>query len=155
MIAEEVSVAMNISVEHEERIQALPSQTRSCADLPDGTGRLECSVSGDLISVDRDAARWLRLCGYASQDDQGNSRVRQRLPGALVDLFDDLVRIILARTDAEDWRGIQIISLVSWSSRRLLLQGFGIPSKQGVSAAQIMMTLEEARFVREPLTAAV
>ena len=146
---------MKPNVEREEKTQAPQAQTWNCADLPDGTGRLECSVSGELLSVNRDAARWLQLCGHAGQEEQANSRVWQRLPGVLVDLFEDLVCIIRARTDAEDWRRIQIISLVSWSSRRLVLQGFGIPSRQGVSAARIMMTLEEARFGREPKTAAV
>lgn len=155
MIAVEAWAAMNTTAEGEEKTQAPHVQAWNSADLPDGTGRVECSISGEVLCVDRDAARWLQLCGHASPDDQGNSRVRQGLPGALVDLFDDLVRIIRARTDAEDWRSIQIISLVSWSSRRLLLQGFGIPSRRGVSAARIMMTLEEARFGREPKTAAV
>lgn len=146
---------MKINVEREARTQGLQAQTWTGAGLPDGIGRLECSVSGELLSVDRDAARWLRLCGHAGQEDRTNSQVWQRLPGVLVDLFEDLVCIIRTRTDAEDWRRIQIISLVSWSSRRLVLQGIGIPSRQGMSAARIMMTLEEARFGRDSLTAAV
>ena len=111
------------------------------------------SGSGDLLHINRQAAHWLRLdsrVGRGIANDQHGQETPSRV---LSSLRDDLLHIVSERTEATDWRRIEITSLIHVGSRRLLLRGFGIPDRKGMNEARIVLTIEEARFSEESLSA--
>ena len=139
---------MNLDVERERGVQKTLDRTESVAGAPAGFGLLEFALSGELMYIDRKALQWLDVDGEAGRQTILQARA---LPDAVTDLFEDLLLIVKERTEAEDWRRIEITSLICGASHRLLLRGFGIPDRRGTTAARVVITVEEACFDQAPL----
>ena len=111
------------------------------------------SGSGELLHINRQAACWLRLGRRVGRDIANDQHGQGTASPVVTCLRDDLLHIVSARTEAADWRRIEITSLIHVGSRRLLLRGFGIPDRKGMTEARIVMTIEEAPFAEGPLSA--
>lgn len=143
---------MNMNSELESRVQGAHEWTWAGADAPVGSGLLVFSASRELLHINRQAVQWLQLGGLACQGDGSDAREQQVLPDAVTYLFEELLHIVRGRTEAEDWRQIEITSLIRRPLQRLLLRGFGIPDKRGIKQARIVMTVEEAHLDEELLS---
>jgi hypothetical protein len=112
---------MNINIELESGAQGSHDWTWAGADAPVGCGLVVLSSSMELLYINRQAVQLLQLPGIAGQGEGSGTREQQALPGAITSLFEELLHIVRGRTKAEDWRQIEITSLILRPLRRLLL----------------------------------
>mgnify|MGYP006874243817 CR=1 FL=1 len=106
---------MSINPEVEQSVPVSHDWTRSGVDIPAGLGIVVFSTSRELLHINRQAVRSLQLGGRFGQGRRRASREQASLPGAVTDLFDDLLLIVRARIEAEDWRQIEIAGLIPGS----------------------------------------
>ncbi len=133
---------MSIYLQLNAGVQGSHSWSGTGTEYPTEAGVVVFSASRKLLHINRQAARWLKLGGLAARRDRRDIGERLPLPDTVIDLFEDLLLIVRSRTEAEDWRQIEIAGLIPGSSHRLLLRGFGIPDKRGIAEARIVMTVE-------------
>lgn len=143
---------MNINLELDAGVQGSHGWTGTGVAPPTGAGIVVFSASMKLVHINRQAAQWLQLGGFAGRRDRRDIGERLPLSDAVIDLFEDLLLIVRSRTETEDWRQIEIAGLITGPSHRLLLRGFGIPDKRGIAEARIVMTVEAAHVDREALS---
>ncbi len=141
---------MKFNIYFESRGQRSRDLTLTVVEAPARSGVLEFTLSGELRYVDRQAVQWLQLDGRSGWGVERDGCVQQALPVEVTDLFEDLLHIVRVRTEGSDWRRIEITSLIRGPSHRLILRGFGIPDRRGITEARIVMTVEEARFDQAP-----
>jgi DNA-binding CsgD family transcriptional regulator len=103
-----------------------------------GPGILILSSSTQLMYKDRRA--W-ELCAEIS--NRAGSTTSTVLPTQVVELCEEVAKLLQIWTDAKDWEQIRIKRVIGNPDRPILLCGLGIPDRHGLQQSRILITLEE------------
>jgi DNA-binding CsgD family transcriptional regulator len=103
-----------------------------------GPGILILTSSTQLLYKDRRA--W-ELCAEIS--DRSGSTANTVLPTQVVELCDEVTKLLQIWTDAKDWEQIRIKRVIGNPDRPILLCGLGIPDRHGLQQSRILITMEE------------
>jgi DNA-binding CsgD family transcriptional regulator len=103
-----------------------------------GPGILILSSSTQLMYKDRRA--W-ELCAEIS--NRAGSTTSTVLPTQIVELCEEVAKLLQIWTDAKDWEQIRIKRVIGNPDRPILLCGLGIPDRHGLQQSRILITLEE------------
>ncbi len=103
-----------------------------------GPGILILTSSTQLLYKDRRA--W-ELC--AEMSNRAGGTASTALPTQVVELCDEVAKLLQIWTDAKDWEQIRIKRVIGNPDRPILLCGLGIPDRHGLQQSRILITLEE------------
>jgi DNA-binding CsgD family transcriptional regulator len=103
-----------------------------------GPGILILSSSSQLLYKDRRA--W-ELCAEIS--NRAGGMANAALPSQVVELCNEVTKLLHIWTDAKDWEQIRIKRVIGNPDRPILLCGLGIPDRHGLQQSRILITLEE------------
>ena len=110
-----------------------------------GPGILLLSPALQLMHVNR---RAVELSGKIMRAQNGKVATGV-LPKAVTELCDEVITELHVRTDAKDWEQVQIRRLVSTPNPPVLLRAFGLPDREGVKRARILIIMEEVAQRKE------
>ncbi len=117
--------------------QTSAAYTESIAERRTGPGILLLSTSGHLLYKDR---RVWELC--TALDKSGDTTLKA-LPLPIQEVYAEINKLLLVRTDAKDWEQFRIKRIFETSGRRLLLSGLGLPDRHGLQQSRVLITVEE------------
>jgi len=103
-----------------------------------GPGILILTSSTQVLYKDRRA--W-ELCAEISNRSTGMANAV--LPPQVVELCEEIAKLLQIWTDAKDWEQIRIKRVIGNPDRPILLCGLGIPDRHGLQQSRILVTLEE------------
>jgi DNA-binding CsgD family transcriptional regulator len=81
------------------------------------------------------------LCAEIS--NRAGSTTSTVLPTQIVELCEEVAKLLQIWTDAKDWEQIRIKRVIGNPDRPILLCGLGIPDRHGLQQSRILITLEE------------
>lgn len=108
-----------------------------------GPGIVVLSSSLQLLHMNRQASE---LCKKINQAEQTTESPRQAygvLPTALTELSSEIVKALTVRTEAKDWEQFEVKRLAGATEQPILLRGFGLPDRNGLTSARLVITMEE------------
>jgi DNA-binding CsgD family transcriptional regulator len=117
---------------------ALHDFTQSIVGRRMGPGILILTSSTQLLYKDRLA--W-ELCAEVSS--RAGSKANGVLPTELVELCNEVAKLLRIWTDAKDWEQIRIKRVIGNPDRPILMCGLGIPDRHGLQQSRILITMEE------------
>jgi DNA-binding CsgD family transcriptional regulator len=103
-----------------------------------GPGILLLTSSNQLLYKDRQA--W-ELCAQLHHGTGKSSN--GALPPAIIELANEVNRLLQIWPDAKDWEQIRIKRVIGNPDHPILLSGLGLPDRHGLQQARILITLEE------------
>ncbi len=103
-----------------------------------GPGILILTCSTQLLYKDRRA--W-ELC--AEINNRTDTRVNTVIPTQVMELCEEVTKLLQIWTDAKDWEQIRIKRVIGDPDRPILLCGLGIPDRHGLQQSRILITMEE------------
>lgn len=102
-----------------------------------GPGILILGCNQQLLYKDRRA--W-ELCAELNKD---GGKVQGSIPLPIVELCTEITKLLQVWTEAKDWEQIRIKRVLGNPDSPILLSGLGLPDRQGVHQARILITMEE------------
>jgi DNA-binding CsgD family transcriptional regulator len=127
----------NLAFEQERSTDAARNFTESIVERRGGPGILILTSSTQLLYKDRRA--W-DLC--AEINNGAGSAAQGVLPRAVVELCDQVNKLLQIWTDAKDWEQNRIKRVIGMPDRPILLSGLGLPDRHGVQQSRILITME-------------
>lgn len=120
-----------------------PVHIDSITEQRAGPGIVVLSSSLQLLHMNRQASE---LCKKINQAEQTTESPRQAygvLPTALTELSSEIVKALTVRTEAKDWEQFEVKRLAGATEQPILLRGFGLPDRNGLTSARLVITMEE------------
>ena len=117
--------------------------TDNLADQRAGAGIVVLSSSMQLLHMNRQAAE---LSKKVNMSENGGSPPRSAqgvLPAALTQLCSEVLKALQVRTEAKDWEQFEVKRVAGNSEQPILLRGFGLPDRGGITNARLVITMEE------------
>lgn len=121
-----------------------PSEpTDNLADQRAGAGIVVLSSSMQLLHMNRQAAELSKLINMTENGGTPPKAAHGVLPSALTELCAELLKALQVRTEAKDWEQFEVKRIAGNPNQPVLLRGFGLPDREGVQHARLVITLEE------------
>ena len=113
------------------------------ADQRAGAGIVVLSSSMQLLHMNRQAAELSKLINMTENGGTSVKTAHGVLPSALTELCAELIKALQVRTEAKDWEQFEVKRIAGNPNQPVLLRGFGLPDREGVQHARLVVTLEE------------
>ena len=113
------------------------------ADQRAGAGIVVLSSSMQLLHMNRQAAELSKLINMTENGGTSAKAAHGVLPSALTELCAELIKALQVRTEAKDWEQFEVKRIAGNPNQPVLLRGFGLPDREGVQHARLVVTLEE------------
>jgi DNA-binding CsgD family transcriptional regulator len=97
-------------------------------------------LTSSTLLLYKDRRAW-ELCAEISNRSAGTANTV--LPTQVVELCEEVAKLLQIWTDAKDWEQIRIKRVIGNPDRPILLCGLGIPDRHGLQQSRILVTLEE------------
>ena len=124
----------------------LPDFARAACEKRTNPGVIVLTHQGHLLYMNPEATE---LCAEINQFRLGTV-ARGVLPTEVVDLCDELAKLMLAVTDAKEWESVHLRRVSDDHTHPMLLRGFGVPGPGDVDQARIIVMLDRIAS-REPV----
>lgn len=113
---------------------------------PVGWGSAVFSSSAQVLYLDRSARRLLKRInlsekGYATDG---------ALPLIVTELYDELLKVVGDRAKAQSWTCLVVTRVISIPGLRIVFRGVGLPGRQGIERARIILAMQEIDLCAQP-----
>lgn len=108
-----------------------------------GPGIIVLSSSMQLLHMNRQASELCRKINEAEHGKQNSKQAQGVLPSALTELSSEIIKALTVRTEAKDWEQFEVKRVAGNSEQPILLRGFGLPDRGGITNARLVITMEE------------
>ncbi|MBV6471706.1 MAG: hypothetical protein NBKEAIPA_03646 [Nitrospirae bacterium] len=115
----------------------------SLADQRAGSGIVVLSSSMQLLHMNRQAAELSKLMHISHTGGGLPKTANGVLPAVLTELCAEIIKALQVRTEAKDWEQFEIKRIAGNPNQPILLRGFGLPDREGIQHARLVVTMEE------------
>jgi DNA-binding CsgD family transcriptional regulator len=113
------------------------------ADQRAGAGIVVLSSTMQLLHINRQATELSKLINMTEKGGSPGKAAHGVLPSALTELCTELLHALQVRTEAKDWEQFELKRIAGNPNQPVLLRGFGLPDRNGLQHARLVVTLEE------------
>ena len=108
-----------------------------------GPGIIVLSSSLQLLHMNRQASELCKKINKVEHSGDSSKHAHGVLPTALTELSSEIIKALTVRTEAKDWEQFEVKRLAGASEQPILLRGFGLPDRAGLSNSRLVITMEE------------
>lgn len=120
-----------------------PVYVDSITEQRAGPGIVVLSSSLQLLHMNRQASELCKKINQAEHTAESPRQAYGVLPTALTELSSEIVKALTVRTEAKDWEQFEVKRLAGATEQPILLRGFGLPDRNGLTSARLVITMEE------------
>lgn len=118
-------------------------QMDAITDQRAGPGIIVLSSSLQLLHMNRQASELCKKINKVEHSGDHSKQAHGVLPTALTELSSEIIKALTVRTEAKDWEQFEVKRLAGASEQPILLRGFGLPDRGGISNSRLVITMEE------------
>ncbi|MFO0773239.1 MAG: LuxR C-terminal-related transcriptional regulator [Nitrospiraceae bacterium] len=109
-----------------------------------GPGIVVLSSSLQLLHMNRQASELCKKINHAEHAQvESPKQAHGVLPTAVTELSSEIIKALTVRTEAKDWEQFEVKRLAGSQEQPILLRGFGLPDRNGLNNARLVITMEE------------